>query len=77
MRLPDCVPSDTPHDRHLRRDECECGADGVWEYGSFFCTSDRHDERMRELERLCDDERTCPQCFDYVENCACGRKGDE
>lgn len=26
-------------------------------------------------ERLSDDERTCPQCFDYVENCGCGRKG--
>lgn len=28
-----------------------------------------------KLERLLDDEKTCPQCFDYVENCACGRKG--
>ena len=55
-RLPNCVPSDTPHARHLRRDECECGADGVWEYGSFFCTSDYHEERMREIERERDEE---------------------
>lgn len=56
MRLPDCVPSDTPHARHLRSERCECGSPGRWEFGGFFCCADDHDERMREIERERDDE---------------------
>ena len=76
-RLPNCVPSDTPHDRHLRSDECECGALGRWEFGGFFCCSDRHEERLLEARRRHDTERgVCWSCNEDVPNCVCDGKGE-
>jgi len=73
-RLPNCVPSDTPHARHMRDARCECGALGRWEFGGFSCSADDHDERMCEIEReRCEDLGQCFKCHEDLENCDCGK----